>query len=230
MRSTKGDRSSSAQETRERILQAAFRVFAEHGFDASLRAIAKAAGVSPPLILHYYGSRDGLRAACDEQFRSRTFEFKYPFLDPIRGSKEIHRLKETVREYAPLVGYLLRVLRSGGPESRSFIDAMVAETEKYLEHGVEAGVVRPSIDPAGRARVLVEMSFGLILFDLDGDGGRLDLEELPERIAQYSQRISVPLFEIATHGYIANSDILETAMTVRDQVPSEQVPTTKEKP
>ena len=51
----------------ERIWHAALARFAEEGYAASsVRTIAADAGVSPALILHHFGSKEGLRAACDE--------------------------------------------------------------------------------------------------------------------------------------------------------------------
>jgi AcrR family transcriptional regulator len=47
--------------TRAAILDAAARRFAEAGYDAaSLRAIAAEAGVDPAVVLHFFGSKDGL--------------------------------------------------------------------------------------------------------------------------------------------------------------------------
>lgn len=49
--------------TRDAILDAALRLFAEHGYDgASLRAIAGAAGVDPALVRHFYGDKEALFA------------------------------------------------------------------------------------------------------------------------------------------------------------------------
>ncbi len=48
-------------DTRETILTAARRIFAEKGFDkASIRAIATDAGVDPALVHHYFGTKDKL--------------------------------------------------------------------------------------------------------------------------------------------------------------------------
>ena len=48
------------------IRNAALRLFAEFGPDSvTVRQIAAAAHVSPALILHHFGSKDGLRAAID---------------------------------------------------------------------------------------------------------------------------------------------------------------------
>jgi len=47
--------------TRDAILDAALRLFAEHGYDgASIRAIAGAAGVDPALVRHFFGDKDAL--------------------------------------------------------------------------------------------------------------------------------------------------------------------------
>lgn len=49
------------QDTREAILDAARKAFAERGYDgASIRAIATSAGVDPALVHHYFGSKDQL--------------------------------------------------------------------------------------------------------------------------------------------------------------------------
>ncbi|MGH3243139.1 MAG: TetR/AcrR family transcriptional regulator [Spirillospora sp.] len=48
-------------ETRERILAEARDLFAEKGYDGtSLRAIARAAGVDPALVHHFYGNKEGV--------------------------------------------------------------------------------------------------------------------------------------------------------------------------
>jgi len=50
--------------TREAILDAARRSFADHGYDTTtIRAVAAAAAVNPALIHHYFGSKEGLFAA-----------------------------------------------------------------------------------------------------------------------------------------------------------------------
>ena len=49
------------QDTREAIVEAARRAFAERGYDrASIRAIATSAGVDPALVHHYFGTKDEL--------------------------------------------------------------------------------------------------------------------------------------------------------------------------
>ena len=49
-----------------RIRDAAIDQLGQHGFSVGLRAIAEAAGVSAALVIHHFGSKDGLRKACDD--------------------------------------------------------------------------------------------------------------------------------------------------------------------
>lgn len=54
-------RRGGAPPTRERILTEARALFAARGFErTTIRAVAAAAGVDPALIIHYFGSKEGL--------------------------------------------------------------------------------------------------------------------------------------------------------------------------
>ncbi|QSR25841.1 TetR family transcriptional regulator [Nocardioides aromaticivorans] len=50
--------------TRAAIEEAARRLFAERGFDASVRAIAHEAGVDPALVIRHFGSKEALFLRC----------------------------------------------------------------------------------------------------------------------------------------------------------------------
>jgi len=51
--------------TRQAILDAARAQFGERGFHATtIRGVAARAGVDPALVMHYFGSKDGLFGAC----------------------------------------------------------------------------------------------------------------------------------------------------------------------
>ncbi|WP_327235157.1 TetR family transcriptional regulator [Streptomyces sp. NBC_01317] len=61
------DRSATGPGTREKILDAARTEFAESGYDkTSVRGIAKAAGVDPALVHHYFGTKDEVFGAAVE--------------------------------------------------------------------------------------------------------------------------------------------------------------------
>jgi TetR/AcrR family transcriptional regulator, regulator of cefoperazone and chloramphenicol sensitivity len=73
MTQTKRPRRSTAggyargDETRQRIIDAALKLFGEHGFDgASTRDIAAAAGVNAPALQYYFENKEGLYKACAE--------------------------------------------------------------------------------------------------------------------------------------------------------------------
>lgn len=54
-------------ETRQRIIDTAIRLFGEHGFaGASTRDIATAAGVNPPALQYYFEGKEGLYQACGQ--------------------------------------------------------------------------------------------------------------------------------------------------------------------
>ena len=61
MRSASDDRTAIA-----RIRDAAIQQWGEQGFNVGLRSIAEAAGVSAALVIHHFGSKDGLRKECDD--------------------------------------------------------------------------------------------------------------------------------------------------------------------
>lgn len=59
---------SSADRTAEaRIRDVAVQLFGERGIRATtIRDVARVADVSPALVMHHFGSKEGLRAACDD--------------------------------------------------------------------------------------------------------------------------------------------------------------------
>ena len=69
---------SSDLTARARLRDAAIELFAERGFDkTSMKAIAEAAGVSPGLVIHHYGSKDELRRVCDEHVIAKLLDERF---------------------------------------------------------------------------------------------------------------------------------------------------------
>ena len=184
----------------ERILQAAIALFGENGVNGtSLKAIAARAGVSPALILHHYGSKEGLRTACDQWVATSLRTLKSEAiaegrnLDPlaVASSFEAHR---------PMMRYLARTLTDGSPHVNELVDELVADAEAYSAEAERAGLMRPSADPHARTALLMAWSLGglvlhehlerLIGVDLLGSRG-------------YPTRYVRAVMEIYSHGLFA---------------------------
>src|SRR5699024_3962118 len=136
--------------------------FGQHGVrGTSLRSIAEEAGVSQALVVHHYGSKDGLRRACDHHVAEVTRTTKEatvaegPQLDPVAT---LRRLDES----RPLLRYPARTLTEGGEHTRELVDEFVADAHDYMRLAEEAGFVKPSATPRERTIVLVIWSMGAL--------------------------------------------------------------------
>lgn len=82
---------ANAAQTRRTILKAATKLFAERGeTGASVRAVARASGVSLATVHHYFGSKDALYRACvdamDEEFTELQAELARVAREGAHGS------------------------------------------------------------------------------------------------------------------------------------------------
>ena len=86
---------------RARIREAALRHFAEEGYErATIRAIARTAGVSPGLLRHHYGSKEALRQACDDY----VFETLHRINAQIFEDPGVRRLSADIAAVRPVRG------------------------------------------------------------------------------------------------------------------------------
>lgn len=164
MRSAADDRTARAV-----IRDEALRLFAEHGPDAvTVRQIAAAAGVSPGLVIHHFGSKDGLREAVDAHvlamFETMLGELTTPGLyDPGAAGS----LAEAVMRYlppgSPVPGYLRRLLLSGGDPGRELFRRLYQGSRAALDAMSEAGLATRGADPAVRAAILMSNDLAVLL-------------------------------------------------------------------
>ncbi len=144
----------------ERILTSAIAEFGERGVrGASLKAIAARAGVSPALILHHYGSKDGLRTACDQWVAASMRTLKTDAVAEGAGLDPI-AVASSYEEHRPMMRYLVRTLTDGSPHVNDLLDEMVTDAEVYCAQAEEAGLMRRSADPRARAALLMLWSMG----------------------------------------------------------------------
>ncbi|MGY1622098.1 TetR family transcriptional regulator [Geodermatophilus sp. SYSU D00965] len=210
MRSVERDTDLTA---RARIRDAAVRLFGREGFGVPVRAVAAEAGVSPGLVIHHFGSKDALRAACDEHVLAEIRRAKTEaVLQPQPG--EFLAALAAIEEYAPVAGYLVHALHSGGDLAAAFLAALVRDTEGFLEEGVAAGTVRPSRDPAARARFLVHVGLGALLVHLRS---RPAEEDLGASLRSYAEQFTLPALELYTEGLLADRGLLDDYLADRAQ-------------
>ncbi|WP_086668947.1 TetR/AcrR family transcriptional regulator [Lentzea kentuckyensis] len=156
-------RSASDLTARARIRDAALARFGSDGIAAtSVRAVAADAGVSAALVLHHFGSKDGLRQACDEYV-----------LESIRAGDDadISALGEVLRAATPLRRYLGRALLDGSDAATTLFTEIVERTEQWLAEGEAEGWVRATED--ARARAVTYVSWLLAPLVLGDQVGRL---------------------------------------------------------
>jgi AcrR family transcriptional regulator len=162
---------SSDLTARAIIRNAALRLFAERGADAvTVREIAAAAEVSPALVVHHFGSKEGLRAAVDahaaETF-DRLFEAGGEELADVlagHGTASIAELfARALPPDSPLPAYLRRLLLTDDPAGAVLFARWYAATESLLTSMSRAGVATPSEDPGVRAAFLLANDLALIL-------------------------------------------------------------------
>ena len=148
--------------TKARIRDAAIDCFAQQGIAATTaRKVAAAAGVSPGLVIHHFESMDGLRSACDEYVVSIVRQQKKEAMSAGPSLDVLAALREAQND--SLLGYLARVLVEDSDAVAKLVDDLVADAEGYMEDGVDAGMLRPSDDPRGRAVVLMMWNLGALV-------------------------------------------------------------------
>lgn len=145
-----------------RIRDAAIVCFAQDGIDGTTaRKVATIADVSPGLVIHHFGSMDGLRSECDRHVAATIRDYKR---DAISAGPAIDVLAALRGANAgPVMAYLAAVLVDDSPIVANLVDELVADAEGYLEYGVETGMVKSSANPHGRAAVLLLWSLGALV-------------------------------------------------------------------
>jgi len=149
------------------ILGAATRLFAERGAAAvTVREIAAAAGVSPGLIMHHYGSKDGLKDAVDRRAVA-FFEEMLAQLARIGeegGSASLAELfADRLRDEPAMVDYVRRLLLDGGEAADALFGKLLDATEAGMRALVAAGVVRRAADERTRTAFLLANDLSLLM-------------------------------------------------------------------
>jgi AcrR family transcriptional regulator len=166
MSSTSVARVVDDRTAKARIRDAAIEVFAEHGMAATTaRKVASAAGVSPGLVMHHFGSMEGLRVACDDYVTTVIRDLKGGAMAAGAAFDPLAALRSQ-QSGPPLAKYLARTLVDESPHVAELVDELVADAVAYIETGVATGMLTPSRYPRERAAILTMWTLGgLVLHD-----------------------------------------------------------------
>ncbi len=166
-------------EIRNRILDAAEKLFEERGFDATgIAEIAVQAGITKSLIYYYFKNKDDLLAGIFERFMEKTLELKsrvaLPALEDLKkgGAKKL--IKYFVEDSMPFVEAHKSILKialveemksnSEGPLFASFKENMTAAVQYFDRTGMSVS------DPQSLSAYLFFMiSFPLIGYVVLGE-------------------------------------------------------------
>ncbi|HEX7323673.1 MAG TPA: TetR family transcriptional regulator [Mycobacterium sp.] len=195
--------------TTARIRDAAIEQFGQHGFRVGVRVIAEAAGVSPGLVIHHFGSKDGLLKACDAYVAEEIRVGKSEAMQSSDPATWLAAMAE-IESYAPMMAYLVRSMQSGGELAKTLWRTMISNAEEYLGEGVRAGTIKPSRDPKARAKYLAITGGGGFLLYLQMHETPTDLRAV---LHDYANDMTLPALEIYTKGLMANSTMYDAFLT-----------------
>ncbi|MBN9605938.1 MAG: TetR family transcriptional regulator [Actinomycetales bacterium] len=199
---------------RARIRDAAIELFGRDGYAAaSVRAIAEAGGASPALVLHHFGSKEGLRRACDEHVVAELFGMNSRVLadgasdDTATLRRTIGELLAHAAQLRPMIDYLGRMLVDPGPTADALFDALVEQSADMIRAGVADGQMHEPGDLDVTA--LLVTLHGLSNLVLQRQVARRLGGELlsPAVIA----RLTLPTLELYTRGLYADERVLDAA-------------------
>lgn len=162
----------SEEDPKRRILVAATRLFATHGFDGvSVQAVADAVGMRGPSVLYHYRSKDTLREAVLADLLGHWKDDLPRVLLAAQSGSD--RLDTTLRAMLGFFGdepdrarLLLRELLDRPEAMRALLAAhlqpWIRLVTDYVRLGQVEGHVRPEVDPEAYVLQVVTAGIGTI--------------------------------------------------------------------
>jgi TetR/AcrR family transcriptional regulator, regulator of cefoperazone and chloramphenicol sensitivity len=206
---TIGQQSATGPNLRERLCQQAIDHFGRFGFDETMLELSIATDTDVAVLTELFGSIEGLRAACDEYILETVSAAKTAALtshDPRTWLAQV----DAIDSYAPMISYLTRTLRAGDESGRALLQRMTDGIERYLEVAVDAGTVRPTTNPKGRAHVLAMFGAGGFLLYQSLHPTPNDVHVV---LHDYVKDVMVPALELYTYGLMTDDAMFKAFMT-----------------
>ncbi|HKJ12792.1 MAG TPA: TetR family transcriptional regulator [Ornithinimicrobium sp.] len=156
------------------IRDAALALFAERGADAvSVRQIAAAAEVSPALILHHFGSKEGLRQAVSDHVvalidqvtmsQSPTDVQALVAGDVTAADSLTATMAAAFPSDSPVLPYLRRLLLANDDVSHAVVKHWYDLTVAVLTEWQRLGIIDPGPDIPLRAAFMLTADLGALL-------------------------------------------------------------------
>jgi TetR/AcrR family fatty acid metabolism transcriptional regulator len=166
-RSDRGDRGDRIGDKRERILVAAERIFARHGFFAArVSEIAREAGVADGTIYLYFKSKDDLLISL---FENRMKQVNEKLRLAIADRPPAEQLRAFIRTYLQLVSeeptaaeVLTIELRQSSKFMKEYDNPQFADFLRMLGGIIADGQARGELDPAIPSHIAARMIFGIV--------------------------------------------------------------------
>jgi len=217
---TANSRPTSDLTARARIIDAAVLVFADQGVAASMRAIAAAAGVSPGLITHHFGTKEALKAECDERVLDTYTTLNMAGIADPMGSMGIIEgsAPEQAEQVSTLTAYVLRAFLDGGPTAQQFYQRFLGRTREIMTAAAASGMVRPECADEAHLQYLAASNLGFMLVQLVTDP--------PESSVGYYQHLMLrpevitAMIDVFTRGVFTDNQILagyQTAINKKEK-------------
>jgi len=142
-------------------------LFAERGYsDVTIRQIAAAAGVSPALVIHHYGSKEQLRRVLEERVAAflETMLADLAQVQEEGGTATVTQLFADRLEGEPaMAAYIRRLICDGGPAGMALFARLYQVARTGMRALEQAGVVRPSADEPVRDAFLLGNDLAVLL-------------------------------------------------------------------
>jgi TetR/AcrR family fatty acid metabolism transcriptional regulator len=166
-RPDRGDRGDRGGDKRERILAAAERIFARHGFFAArVSEIAREAGVADGTIYLYFKSKDDLLISL---FESRMKQVNEDLRRAIADRPPAEQLRAFIHAYLQLVSdeptaaeVLTIELRQSSKFMKEYDNPEFADFLRMLGGIIAEGQARGELDAAIPSHIAARMIFGML--------------------------------------------------------------------
>jgi len=169
---------------RDALLQAAVRVFGEHGFDrATMEQIAQEAGVAKGTTYLYYRSKQSIYDAALGTGLAELDERTESAMDQAAGLRDAIRAfitarteyfierRDFFRMYVGAVARHITSQRAKPSEFQSLLDRQTRRLEQAIARAVARREIR-RIDPASTALAVFDMTRGLVARRITATGTR----------------------------------------------------------